>query len=252
MWGMTPFDQLWCRIAFRKARYEGPLTPPGLTPNIASPGIMGGEDWGSVSIDLDRKLLLVNSNRFVSYNQLITRAQADSMGLKPAGAEGMQGYVHPQFGTPYGAIPFPFISPIGMPCQIPPYSMLSAIDLSTHKLVWTQRLGTGQDSGPLGLTTMLPIPLGAPSLGSGTTTRTGLLFIGATQERAFRAIDVKTGKILWKFRLPTAAYASPAIYRSPDSGRQFIVVAVGGRVQMGTPPGDYIMAFALPKEGTTH
>src|SRR3546814_7655305 len=30
MWGLTPLDQAWCRIAFRRMRYEGTLTPPGL------------------------------------------------------------------------------------------------------------------------------------------------------------------------------------------------------------------------------
>jgi glucose dehydrogenase len=141
----------------------------------------------------------------------------------------------------------PFISPIGMPCQAPPYGMLSAIDLSTQKLVWTQRLGNAHDSGPFLLSSKLPILLGTSILGGGTATRTGLLFIAATQEQALRAIDVATGKILWKVRLPTAGFASPAIYRSPESGREFIVIAVGGRRVFGTPPGDYVMAFALPK-----
>jgi quinoprotein glucose dehydrogenase len=247
MWGMTPFDQLWCRIAFRKARYQGPATPPGLTPNIANPGFMGGQDWGSATVDPDRKLLLVPSNRFVNYNQLIPRTEADRRGLKPVGGEGLTGTVAPQIGTPYAVSSMPFISPIGMPCQAPPYGMLSAIDLSTQKLVWTQRLGNAHDSGPFLLSSKLPILMGTSILGGGTATRTGLLFIAATQEQALRAIDVATGKILWKVRLPTAGFASPAIYRSPESGREFIVIAVGGRRVFGTPPGDYVMAFALPK-----
>ena len=28
MWGITPFDQMWCRIEFKKHRYEGHFTPP--------------------------------------------------------------------------------------------------------------------------------------------------------------------------------------------------------------------------------
>lgn len=51
MWGVTPLDQLWCRIRFREARYEGTATPPGFRPTIAYPGFNGGMDWGSVSVD---------------------------------------------------------------------------------------------------------------------------------------------------------------------------------------------------------
>ena len=28
MWGVTPLDQLWCRIRFRSLRYDGEATPP--------------------------------------------------------------------------------------------------------------------------------------------------------------------------------------------------------------------------------
>src|SRR3546814_10509458 len=51
MWGVTPLDQLWCRITFKRARYAGELTPPGPTPSIMYPGYAGGMNWGSVSID---------------------------------------------------------------------------------------------------------------------------------------------------------------------------------------------------------
>src|SRR5262249_62426425 len=51
MWGITPLDQLWCRIKFREARYEGPNTPPGLTPAIGMAGYSGGMEWGGISID---------------------------------------------------------------------------------------------------------------------------------------------------------------------------------------------------------
>ena len=31
MWGLSPFDQLWCRLRFRQLRYDGIFTPPSLT-----------------------------------------------------------------------------------------------------------------------------------------------------------------------------------------------------------------------------
>ena len=53
MWGLTPLDQLWCRIEFRKLRYEGHFTPPTLTGTLQFPGNAGGFNWGSVAIDED-------------------------------------------------------------------------------------------------------------------------------------------------------------------------------------------------------
>ena len=41
MWGATPLDQLWCRIKFRQARYEGPMTPPGEKPTMKRTGLSG-------------------------------------------------------------------------------------------------------------------------------------------------------------------------------------------------------------------
>src|SRR5207302_501315 len=77
MWGMTPFDQLYCRIKFRQARYEGMFTPLRPGSSVRTPGELGGIDWGSVSLDEGRKVLIVNSNLMADYDQLISRQQAD-------------------------------------------------------------------------------------------------------------------------------------------------------------------------------
>ena len=61
MWGMTPFDQLYCRILFRQATYQGHFTPLRLGKSIRTPGELGGIDWGSVSVDEGRGILVVNS-----------------------------------------------------------------------------------------------------------------------------------------------------------------------------------------------
>src|SRR3546814_19280703 len=63
MWGVTPLDQLWCRITFKRARYAGALTPPGPTPSIMYPGYAGGMNWGSVTIDPSRRVLVPVSVR---------------------------------------------------------------------------------------------------------------------------------------------------------------------------------------------
>ena len=250
MWGITPLDQMWCRIKFREAAYDGPLTPPGLRPAIVSPGFLGGSDWGGVSIDADRKLMIVNSNAVANRNYLITRAKADQMGVRPAD---MSRNIPPphglsaQAGTPYAAMPSPFLSLLFAPCQAPPYGRLTAVDLVTRKVVWSHPIGTARDSGPLGISSGLPIPMGTPNMGGSVTTRGGLVFIAATQDRYIRAFDSANGKKVWEARLPAGGQATPMTYRSAKSGRQFVVIAAGGHLMLNTKIGDYIIAYALPQ-----
>jgi quinoprotein glucose dehydrogenase len=250
MWGLTPIDQAMCRIRFRKARFEGTMTPIGLDrPTITWPGYLGGVDWGGVAIDKKRMLMIVNNNQVANYNQLITRAEADRMGVVPITSKSMRSAGGPsaQLGTPYAALISPFLSPLAIPCQQPPYGMINAVDLRTGKMVWSEKLGTSRDSGPLTLPTLLPIPMGVPNLGGAVATAGGVTFIGATQERMVRAYDSQTGKELWKAALPAGAQASPSVYWSGKSGRQFMIIASGGHRAMLSGASDLITAYALTK-----
>lgn len=249
MWGLTPIDQLWCRIKFRQARYEGPLTPPGTRPTITFPGYMGGMEWGGVSLDPNRKLMVVNWSRVGNYTRLIPRAEADAMGVKAA-AEHISGVGEPvaMEGTPFATATSAFLSPLRIPCNAPPYGMLTAIDLNSREIVWSRPLGTGRDTGPFGVPSLLPLPIGVPNVGGSVITSSGLVFIAATMERALRAVDLNTGKTLWKTRLPVPGNATPMTYISPKSGRQFVIVAAGGHGAMGGKLGDHIIAYSLPRQ----
>jgi len=246
MWGLTPIDQLWCRIAFRSARYDGPMTPPGVQPTVKYPGYKGGVGWAGTSIDPERQLLIVNSSRIANYVRLIPRVVADRLGVKPLLPGMKRTAMQAQAGTPFAVSPLPFLSPLGAPCQQPPYGMISGVDMRTGKLRWTRPFGTAEDSGPLGYSSGLPISMGVPNDGAAITTRSGLTFIGATQELAFRALETVTGRELWKVRVPAGPQATPMTYLSRTSGRQFVVLAAGGHPSMRTKPGDYIIAYAVP------
>jgi quinoprotein glucose dehydrogenase len=251
MWGLTPLDQLSCRIKFRQARYEGPMTPPGLAPSIASPGFLGGMNWGGASIDPERGIAVVNTNHVANYTQMFPRSAVDDAGVKPAGMGGTtkpEGVgMLPQAGTRYGVKALPFLSFLYAPCQQPPWGRISAIDLRTRKLIWSHPIGTARDSGPLGLPSLLPFRIGTPNLGGSVVTRGGLIFIAATQDNYLRAVDLSSGKVLWRGRLGTGAQATPSTYWSEKSGRQMVTVVAGGHAFLGTKPGDYVYAFALPK-----
>lgn len=253
MWGITPFDQLYCRIQFLTARYHGPLTPPTERPYILYPGFLGGTNWGSSSVDPLTRVMVVNSSRLAARNFLIPREEADRMGVTPTGMSDTviqqssdSGGVMAAKGTPFAMATPPFLSPLGAPCQEPPYGMLTAVDLDTKQVVWSKPLGTAYDSGIFGIPARLPIPLGTPNTGGSLVTASGLVFIAGTQERAIRAVDITTGDILWKARLPAGGHATPMTYRSAESGRQFVVVAAGGNYLLQSGYSDEIIAYALP------
>jgi len=247
MWGATPYDQLYCRIEFKKMRYDGEFTPPRLDRSLIYPGYYGGMNWGSASIDEGRGLLIVNDIRMPQFVQLIPRENVDNYGPSAA-HDGLS----KQLGTPYGVIKAGFMSPLGVPCHQPPYGTISAIDLAKRELVWQIPAGTLQDTGPTNpltgglIKTGLQIPIGMPSLGGPMTTAGGVTFYAGTQDYYLRAIDTTTGEELWKGRLPVGAQATPLSYVGAD-GRQYVVISAGGARQ-APDVGDYIVAYALPKK----
>lgn len=247
MWGMTPFDQLYCRILYRQAEYQGYYTPPGPGPHIRTPGELGGIDWGSVAVDEGRSVLVVNSNLMADYDRFIPRAQADAEGLyingDPRRRKTEAGAA--MAGTPYGVYWHGFITQAGIPCQRPPYGFLTAVDLKTGKPIWQRTLGDASNSGPWNHPLGLPFRLGAPNIGGSLVTRGGVIFIGATQDKHFRAIDEATGRTLWDVTLPAGGHASPMTYLGRD-GKQYVLIAAGGQPSFGTGLGDSFIAYRLP------
>jgi quinate dehydrogenase (quinone) len=254
MWGLTPIDQLWCRIEFRRIRYEGHFTPPSERPSLQMPGNAGGFNWGSVAVDEDNQLLIANPLIIGNRVQLIPRAKVPKT---------QRGGL--QLGTPYAMTTVPFLSPLEVPCQRPPYGRLAAIDLQTRELLWSKRIGTTNEMGPLGIRFRLKLPMGIPQTAGTLVTRGGLIFVGGTMDRYFRAFDVKTGAELWSDSLPASAQATPMTYSSPTSHRQIVVLTVPPVNRLpfarqvprppGSPPpplteeekaGGYIIAYALP------
>jgi quinoprotein glucose dehydrogenase len=246
MWGITSLDQLWCRIRFRQLRYDGPMTPPNTTESLLWPGFVGGSNWGGVSVDPHDGTMIVNTIHLANIVALVPRSK---FGDHKAGVDhfgyGAGPYAPPQLGTPFGVIVTPFMSPLEIPCIRPPYGTLSAVDLRSGHLMWSQPFGTARDSGVLGHPSGLPLRIGVPNMGGSLITGSGLVFIAATQETAFRAYDEQTGEELWYKRLPAGGQATPMTYVSPTSRRQFVVLAAGGNHVMQSPTGDYVIAFAL-------
>jgi quinoprotein glucose dehydrogenase len=131
-----------------------------------------------------------------------------------------------------------FVDPDGYPATAMPWGTLNAIDLNTGQYAWTIPFGEYPELLAAGIK-----DTGSESYGGPVVTAGGLLFIGATLfDRKFRAFDTGTGALLWETTLPFAGTATPITYEA--GGRQFVVIAAGGRrVQ---PTGAVYVAFALP------
>lgn len=239
MWGATPIDLLICRIEFKGMRHQGVFTPPGLDRSLQYPGSLGGMNWGSVSVDPNNSLMFVNDMRLGLANYMVPRANVAK------DASGIEMGIVPMDGTPYGAMRERFLSPLGIPCQKPPFGTMSAVDLKSGKIVWQVPVGTVQDTGPLGIRMHMPIPIGMPTLGASLSTQSGLLFFAGTQDFYLRAFDTANGKEIWKSRLPVGSQSGPMTYVSPKTGKQYILINAGGARQ-SPDRGDYIIAYALP------
>jgi quinoprotein glucose dehydrogenase len=241
MWGSTPFDQLACRIIFKGLRYEGIFTPPSEQGSFVYPGNYGVFDWGGVAIDPSRQILFGNPNYMGFVSRLHRRGSIDAHG-----GSGTETGLQPMTGTPFAVDLHPLLSPVGVPCQAPPWGYIAGVDLKTLKKVWMHRNGTVRDSAPL----PIPMPLGVPTLGGPMVTGGGVAFMSATLDYYLRAYDVRTGEKLWQYRLPAGGQATPMSYVSDKTGKQYVVIMAGGHGSLGTKMGDSLMAFALPETRT--
>ncbi len=256
MWGMSPIDQMVCRIQFRRASYKGMYTPPTADQRwVQYPGYNGGSDWGGIAIDPRRGVIVANYNDMPNYNRLVPREEANEKGWTPRGEArggdmggGAEGAGDPQMGAPYAIdvnagwrLPF-----TGLLCKEPPYGGIRAIDLRTGETIWDRPLGSARRNGPFGIPSMMPFEIGTPNNGGSVVTAGGLIFIAATTDNLFRAIDMRTGETLWQDVLPAGGQATPITYEA--NGRQYVVVMAGGHHFMETPIGDELIAYALPAE----
>jgi quinoprotein glucose dehydrogenase len=197
----------------------------------------GGANWGGVAID-PRGIVFVNTTRAAHIVRLIPRADFAATKSSNPGKE-----VSPQTGAPFGMIRETLLSPIGTPCNPPPWGTITALDLHQRKILWEAPLGTTEDIFPLGIA----LATGTPNFGGPVATAGGLVFIGATMDRYLRAFDAANGTELWRGRLPASAMATPMTY--VWHGRQYVVVAAGGHGEVGTETSDAVVAFALPAPG---
>ncbi len=237
-YGLTFWDRGACRDRIASARAGDIYTPPSLQGTILYPFTGGGSNWGGLAFDAAHDVVYVNTSSAMHVVTLIKRQ--DFAAVKAANPHKE---VSPQTGTPYGMKRELVGSPLGLPCNPPPWGVLHAIDMHDGHVLWDAPLGTTEDIAPF--SEYFVGKTGTPNFGGPIVTAGGLVFIGATLDDYLRAFDAKTGRELWRGRLPAGGQATPMTY--VWQGKQYVLIAAGGHAKSGTKRGDKIVAFALGK-----
>lgn len=213
-------------------RYEGRFTPPSLEGTIQFPSTAGGMNWGGLSVDPTRGVLVANMNRFAHLVKLIPRSE-----FRVSGEEilGLRGEIAIQAGTDYGMTRRTFLAN-GIFATPPPWGVIMGVEIATGKKLWER---------PLGYVSEDLKDFGSSMVGGNVLTAGGLVFVAATRDGVFRALDIETGATLWEDKLPVPAQSTPMTYCAAN-GKQYVVICAGGHGKAGTKQGDYVMAYALP------
>jgi quinoprotein glucose dehydrogenase len=240
-WGITFWDRGKCRDLIGSLRNEGIFTPPDLHGTLLMPGYIGGVNWGGIAFDEQRQRVIAAVNQLPMRVTLLPADEFDAEARSGA-------YPHAEFGrqsgAPYGMRREPLLSPWGLPCTAPPWGTLASVDLRRHRIVWQIPLGSTAGLTPWFVPTR---DFGMPNMGGPIATAGDLVFVGAAIDSYLRAFDIETGRELWKYKLPAGGQATPMTYRGGPDQRQYVVISAGGHGPLGTPRGDYLIAFALPK-----
>jgi quinoprotein glucose dehydrogenase len=238
-WGLTFWDRGKCRERIAALRNEGIFTPPDTRGTLEFPGYAGGVNWGGVVFDEQRGRVIAAVNDMPMEVTLVPSADLETQ-------ERSRLYPHAEFarqaGTPYALRREPLLSPWGLPCTAPPWGTLVSVDLRRNRIVWQVPLGSTEGFTPWPLVR----DFGMPGMGGPIATAGDLVFVGAAMDSYFRAFDIETGRELWKYKLPAGGQATPMTYRAASDERQYVVISAGGHGPLGTPRGDYVIAFALP------
>jgi glucose dehydrogenase len=242
----------------RSARNEGLFTPPGVRPTIQMPGNNGGGNYGGAAVDPQRGTMFVVSKDFPAMLKLEVGGPntAAWRGSPPKEEPGASTEI-PTATKPASAGFAPYksgfgfmVTSSGLSAIAPPWTTLTAYDLNMGTIKWQIPLGEVPELAARGFAdTGGHFPKVGPVVTAG-----GLIFTG-TRDRVIRALDVDTGKTLWKTELDAAIEGIPAVYEI--DGKQYIVYCAAARATThthsipGHPASDApiqgaYVAFALP------
>lgn len=230
---LSPESRQFCTELLRKYPNKGPYTPFLLNGSTVFPSTMGGGNWGGVAFDPHLHLIVVNTSSIGSIGRMMKAPPGSAVD----GTDGMPyrnegGYQR-------------FVDQDHYPCNRPPWGELTAVNADTGDIAWRVPLGSYDELERRGIR-----HTGAPGIGGPIVTGGQLVFIGATNDSHFHAVDSRTGRELWTAKLDASGQATPITYLGRD-GKQYVVIASGstGHFRSVGPDGDdldVLTAFALP------
>ena len=215
---LTPEIRKLAQEQMQKFRIGPMFTPPSLRGTLQRPSQGGGANWGGAAFDPETGYLIVRANNAIGVNAVGKNNGSDPLVQVD--------YSHVFAERATASLPG------GLPIVSPPYAVLVAIDLNRGEIAWRVPLGDNPTvrNHPLLKGVALPERLGSSgNLGGAMVTRSGLIFIGGG-DGYFYVFETKTGKEVWRAKIPYNNTANPMTYRT-KSGKQFIVMATGSSDQ---------------------
>lgn len=192
-------------------RGDGQVSPS----TVVFPGGLGGANWGGTAFDPQTRYVFVTTQ---------------DVGALGSIERTKEGSAAPFEKTTPGRATFDVrIGDTNWPCQKPPWGRMTAIDMTTGDIAWQV---------PLGITEQLPEAkqrTGRPALAGPIVTAGGVLFVAATDDDRFRALDAKTGRELWVTKLERRGNADPITYQGRN-GKQYVAIVAT----------DTLAVYALP------
>ncbi len=113
-----------------------------------------------------------------------------------------------------------------------------AFKVITHEEQWGNVTAVNYNTGKIAW----KVKTEQPMIGGILATAGGLVFTGEGNG-LFKAYDSANGSLLWQFQAGAGSNAPPASYMV--EGKQYIVVAAGGNVQLNYKRGNNIIAFSV-------
>ena len=214
-------------------KYHEDGTPPKST--ITFPGGTGGVNWGGTAADPTTGLVYMNAHDTSLVGWVEKKKPGVTYSFDAVGSEQLYDRASVNGVGPF----FTFSAPLkdasgkvlaqGVPCQRPPWAQLIAVNANTGEVAWKSTLG---------ITEALPAAkqlTGNSGSAGPSVTAGGVVFVGATNDRRFRAFDAKTGKELWSAPLERNANANPMSYQGAN-GKQYVAIVATDTVRVFTLP----------------
>ena len=228
------FEDIWSydkekleklRISFKNYNY-GFYETYKLGEKTLQYGFNGGAEWMGGSIDPNNDIFYVTSNN-IPWITEIKRSNS----LKETVPEYQSYFERAQDDK-------------GFPITKPPWGTLSALKLSTGKIIWQVPFGEYKFLTKNGLP-----KTGTENFGGVTSTAGGVLFATGTLDKKFYVFDSSNGEILYEYEMPYVGSSPPSTYLY-DKDQYVVVHSSGGfTLKKGYPDivfdGNLLLGFKL-------